>query len=66
MGKTLCTTLMINIVSPHISKLAFPLLNIFYRFKDRSWSNQLFIEETENDQEGNEKTVRKVNTQKFF
>lgn len=34
-GKTLCLTLLINIFSPHASKLAFPVLKLFKRCMDR-------------------------------
>ena len=34
-GKTLCLTLLINIFSPHASKLALPLLKLFKRCMDR-------------------------------
>jgi hypothetical protein len=34
-GKTLCFTLMVAIVSPYASKMAFPALKLFKRFRDR-------------------------------
>ena len=34
-GKTLCLTLMVGIFSPYGSKLAFPLLKLFFRCRDR-------------------------------
>jgi len=34
-GKTICTTLLINIFSPHASKLAIPILKLFSRCLDR-------------------------------
>lgn len=37
-GKTLCLTLLINIFTPHISKLSLPLLKIVQRFWDRGCS----------------------------
>lgn len=37
-GKTICLTLLMNIFTPHISKLSIPFLKIFFRFNDRSWT----------------------------
>jgi hypothetical protein len=34
-GKTLCTTLVINIFSPHASKLAIPMIKVLLRCWDR-------------------------------
>ena len=34
-GKTLCFTMLVNIVSPHVSKLAFPMLKCCHRCADR-------------------------------
>lgn len=41
-GKTLTLTCLINIFTPHISKLTMPFLKIFKRLKDRSCSNELW------------------------
>jgi len=38
-GKTLCLTLMMNIFTPHISKLAIPVLRLLSRWKDRGFSS---------------------------
>jgi hypothetical protein len=35
-GKTLCLTMLINIFSPHASKLLLPLINLLSRCLDRS------------------------------
>lgn len=34
-GKTICLTMMINIFSPHASKLMMPLIQLIFRFLDR-------------------------------
>ena len=44
-GKTLCITLMINIFSPHASKIAFPMLKLLFRCKDRKWSLHVKVTE---------------------
>lgn len=38
-GKTICLTMCINIVSPHISKLTIPLITLLFRFIDRGCSS---------------------------
>jgi len=50
-GKTLCLTLVINIFSPHASKLLLPFVKVFKRWSDRGcqkkiWKNK---SESEND-----------------
>lgn len=55
-GSTLCLTLMINIFSPHASKIMIPLLKLVFRCKDRSWKNVFNIEGKEDG----------VNTKKVF
>lgn len=40
-GKTLCMTLLINIFSPHASKLSLPFLKFFFRWVDRGYSRAL-------------------------
>lgn len=57
-GKTLCVTLLINIFSPHASKLMFPLLKLFKRLKDRGWSNNWIDNSDPNNP--------KLNTKQFF
>lgn len=48
-GKTICTTLLINIFSPHGSKLMFPALKVFKRILDRGCCRSIKKEE---DQDG--------------
>jgi Mg2+/citrate symporter len=38
-GKTLCMTLLINIFSPHVSRLMMPLVKLAMRFRDRSFNS---------------------------
>lgn len=44
-GKTLCMTLMINIFSPHASKLSLPFLKFFFRWADRGYSSTFRVGE---------------------
>lgn len=53
-GKTLCMTLMINIVSPHASKLSLPFLKFFFRWADRGYSSVFNLGDN------------KVNTKKYL
>lgn len=56
-GKTLCLTLMINIFTPHGSKLAKPLLKIGMRFYDRDFSNELSKEDARGHKVANTKKL---------
>ena len=53
-GKTLCMTLMINIFSPHASKLSLPFLKFFFRWADRGYSSVFRLDDN------------KVNTKKYL
>lgn len=55
-GKTLCFTLLVGIFSPYGSKLAFPMLKLFFRCMDRGCSCRLKKNpDDENDPECNTK-----------
>jgi len=41
-GKTLSLTLLINIFSPHASKIAFPMLKLLKRLLDRGCSMKMY------------------------
>jgi hypothetical protein len=41
-GKTLCLTLLINIFSPHASKIMLPFVKLFFRCLDRGCSCKLW------------------------
>ena len=41
-GKTLSLTMLINIFTPHISKLTMPFLKVFKRLKDRGCSSEIW------------------------
>jgi hypothetical protein len=56
-GKTLCLTLMINIFTPHGSKLAKPLLKLGMRFYDRDFSNDLSKEDARGHKVANTKKL---------
>ena len=56
-GKTLCLTLMINIFTPHGSKLAKPLLKLGMRFYDRDFSNDLSKEDNRGNKVANTKKL---------
>lgn len=55
-GKTLCLTMLINIFSPHASKLLFPLLNLLSRCMDRGC--KLSILEDPNDKSSKIRTKK--------
>jgi len=46
-GKTLCLTMLINIFSPHASKLLLPLINLLSRCLDRGCKLQILEDETD-------------------
>lgn len=58
-GKTLCLTLLINIFSPHASKIGIPFLKVFLRCLDRGCSCK--TQKTV----GEDRTVHDVNTKKL-
>lgn len=44
-GKTICLTMVMNIFSPHISKLIMPLIAVLKRFLDRGCTSSMLIAE---------------------
>lgn len=48
-GKTLTLTLLINIFTPHISKLTMPFLKIFKRLIDRGCSREVWKKKKNDD-----------------
>lgn len=57
-GKTLCTTLLINIFSPHATKLLLPLIKLIKRFVDRGGKRHMIDDSDPNNP--------KINTKKFL
>lgn len=58
-GKTICLTMVINIFSPHISKLALPLIQLLKRCLDRGCSLSLLSgEDDENDKPSSKKVMQ--------
>ena len=55
----MCTTLVINIFSPHASKLSLPLIKVFLRIFDRNCSiRRRNIKFDENEHENDVKTKK--------
>jgi len=48
-GKTLCLTLLINIFSPHASKLLLPLIKVFKRWTDRGCQKKIWKSKSEGE-----------------
>lgn len=66
-GKTLCLTLLINIFSPHASKILLPFVKLFFRCLDRGCSCKLWKKpENERDSDVNTKKVLQSDVQAVY
>jgi hypothetical protein len=61
-GSTLCLTMVINIFSPHASKLAMPLMKLFFQQLDRG----LCVHSIKKEKNENDETDIDVNTKKLL
>ncbi len=46
-GGTLCLTVFLNIITPHIAKILIPILHLLIQLYDRGFNNNLRIDETD-------------------